>query len=107
MKSLAWIQNFSANAVVPVGVDVIRGTGGAGGITLTLTPASYVVQASGAVTITVYQSYQAMKVDAGVGPVTFVDPNGALFNGQSSWDLVDQYQWATFAWNGTGWEVFD
>ena len=27
-----------------------------------------------------------------------------LFNGQSSYDLVDQWQWAIFMWNGATWD---
>jgi hypothetical protein len=103
---LAWIQNFSSTSVVPPGADVIRASGGAGGITLTIAANAYQAQPASGVTVTAYETFKAIKVDAAVGAVTFLDSNGALFNGASSYALVDQYQWAEFAWNGTGWDVW-
>ncbi len=103
---LSTIQTYSVGSVVPASVDVIRAAGGAGGITLTLTPKTYVLQEPGGVTIAVYETFRDIKTDAAAGVVTFVDPNGALFNGDSSYDLVDQWQFAIFQWNGTGYDVF-
>jgi hypothetical protein len=96
---------FNASAVVLPSVDLIRATGGAAGIVLTLTPAIYPTNSPQG-PLQLYQVYHALKVDAGVGAVSFVDPNGATFNGQSSYELVDQYQWAIFMWTGTVWDVF-
>jgi hypothetical protein len=95
---------FSATGVVLPSVDVIRATGGAGGITLTLSPAIYSTNSPQG-PLFLCQVYYALKIDAGVGIITFVDPNGALFNGQSSYILINQWQWAIFMWNGTTWDV--
>jgi hypothetical protein len=53
------------------------------------------------------RSTLAMKVDAGSGPAVFVDPGGALFNGRSSWKLIDQWEWAIFLWDADvgAWDV--
>src|SRR5579864_6811075 len=98
------LQPYTANAVVPGWVDFIKATGGAGGITLTLTPSS---TPTGDPTNprVLYQTYYAMKYDAAAGAITFIDPNSALFNGQPSWVLNNQYQWAIFIWDGVGWHV--
>jgi hypothetical protein len=96
--------NFSASGVVLPITDLIRGTGGAGGIVLTLTRAIYPTN-NPAGPLFLGQVYYAMKVDPGVGVVQFVDPSGALFNGQPSYDLVDQWQYAIFMWNGTTWDA--
>ena len=97
-------QRYAANAVVPTSVDFIKGTGGAGGIVLTLTPAIYTTGDPTSPTY-LYQTYWAMKDDVAAGTVTFVDPNGALFNGQASYVMNNQYQWAIFIWDGIGWHV--
>lgn len=96
---------YSASGVVPTTVDFIRATGGSGGITLTLTPSANVVTGPSG-TYTVYQTYRAKKVDSAAGLITFIDPNGALFDGASSYVLSQQGQWADFIWNGTSWDVF-
>jgi hypothetical protein len=103
---LAWIQTFSATSPVPPGVDVIRGVGGAGGITLTIAANAYQAQPASGVTVTAYETFKAIKIDAAAGAVVFVDSTGALFNGTSSYELVNQYQWAEFAWNGASWDVW-
>jgi hypothetical protein len=95
---------YSASAVVPASVDFIAATGGAGGITLTLTPVIYPTGSPGSPRM-LLSVYYAIKSDAAAGVVIFIDPNGALFNGQSSYELTDQYQWAIFCWNGVGWDV--
>jgi hypothetical protein len=96
---------YTANGTIPISVDYIRATGGSGGIALVLTSSSQViVGASG--TFTVNQVYFAKKIDSGAGAVVFTDLNGALFEGQSSYSLTQQGQWAIFLWNGTGWDVF-
>lgn len=81
--------------------NLIHAIGGVDGIVLTLSR-DQVTREDGAVVTTVYS---AVKADAGPGPVVFVDPNGALFNGRPSWDLTQQYQGATFFWDGEGWNV--
>jgi hypothetical protein len=95
---------FSASEVVLPSVDLIRATGGTSGITLTLTPQIYPTNSPQG-PLALYQVYHAIKIDAGVGAVTFVDPNGALLNGYAYWELIDQWQWAIFMWNGTSWDV--
>jgi hypothetical protein len=104
LQNGAALQRYTANAVVPISVDFVKATGGAGGITLTLTPAIY---PTGNPTnpVFLYQTYYAMKDDVAAGVITFVDPNGAMFNGQSSYVLNNQYQWAIFVWDGIGWHV--
>jgi hypothetical protein len=94
---------FSASGVVLPSVDLIRATGGASGIALSLTEAIYPTNSPQG-PLFLYQVYYAMKVDAGVGVITFSD-GGALFNGQSSYVLNNQWQWAIFMWNGTSWDV--
>lgn len=104
LKSGTALLRFVASAVVATSVDWIKATGGALGITLTLTPAIYATGDPTSPTY-LYQTYYAMKDDAAAGIVSFVDPNGAVFNGQPSYDLVNQYQWAIFVWDGIGWHV--
>jgi len=100
----AALTRYSASAVVPASVDFIKATGGAAGIALTLTPMIYPTGSPGSPTF-LYSVYYAMKDDAAAGAVSFIDPNGAMFNGQSSYELTDQYQWAIFCWDGIGWHV--
>jgi hypothetical protein len=96
---------YAANGTVPVTVDYIRATGGAGGIALALTSASKTFTGlSGTYTVGIV--YRAKKVDSGAGAITFTDLLGALFEGASSYVLTQQGQWAEFVWNGTGWDVF-
>jgi len=68
-----------------------------------------VIRATGGSTLSLAQnrSTLAMKVDAGSGPVVFVDPKGALFNGRSSWKLRAQWEWAIFLWDADAgvWDV--
>lgn len=105
LKNGAAILLVTANTTVRRVIDYIKATGGAGGITITLTPG---IDASADPTnpIFLYQVYHARKDDAAAGAITFVDLNGALFNRQPSWVLNNQDQWAIFIWNGTGWDVF-
>jgi len=104
LKNGTALLRYAASAVVPTSVDWIKATGGAAGIVLTLTPAIFATGDPTSPTY-LYQTYFATKDDAAAGLVSFVDPNGALFNGQPSWDLVNQYQWAIFVWDGIGWHV--
>lgn len=94
---------FNASGVVLPSVNMIRATGGSSGIVLTLTRAIYPTNSPQG-PLMLYQVYYAMKVDAGVGIIQFIDASGALFNGQSSYDLVNQWQYAIFMWNGTTWD---
>jgi len=106
MKAGASPRAYSANAVVLPSVDFIKAIGGSGGITLTLTRGVYpTATGSPSFPTFLYQVYYARRDDAGAGAATFIDPNGALFNGQASWELTDQYEWAIFIWDGTGWNV--
>ena len=101
-------QAYSASGVVPTAVDYIRATGGSGGIILTLTGGVFLAQTPGG-TVAVNQRYEAMKIDAAAGAVEFIDAGGALFNGQPSYTLNNQWQWAIFTWVVTGgvgsWDV--
>jgi hypothetical protein len=86
-----------------LGLDnLIRATGGASGIMLFLWTPSHEAQEDGIIV----SVYAVMKVDAGPGPVVMVDPKGALFNGQPSWELRAQFEWAIFSFYGAGWDVF-
>jgi hypothetical protein len=96
---------YTASGIVPTQVDYIRATGGANGIALQLTPGIFQAQGPNG-TVGIYQTYFAMKVDAGAGVVTFSDVNGALINGGATYTLENQFQWAIFMWNGTSWDVF-
>lgn len=101
-------QLYTASGIVPITVDFIRANGGSAGIALQLTEGVYVTQTpNGAISI--YQRYEAIKIDADVGSgggaVVFSDPSGALFNGDPTYSFVNQWQWAIFIWNGTSWDV--
>ena len=104
MKGGASPRAYNANAAVLPSVDFIKAAGGSGGITLMLTRGVYPTGSPASPTF-LYQTYYARRDDAGAGAVVFVDSNGALFNGQASWELLDQYEWAIFIWDGTGWNV--
>jgi hypothetical protein len=97
-------KTYGASGIVPASVDFIRAIGGAGGITLSLTEAIYAT-ADPCFPTALYQTYFAVRVDAGAGPVIFNDLSGALFNGGPSWTMNNRYQWAIFVWNGVGWDV--
>lgn len=96
---------YSTSGTVPASVDYIRATGGSGGIALVLTPASQAFSGPSG-TYTVGQVYSAKKIDSGAGAVTFTSLGGELFEGQASYVLTQQGQWAIFIWNGSGWDVF-
>jgi hypothetical protein len=97
---------YSASGTIPTTVDYIRATGISGSISLALTSASQVITGPSG-SFTVNQVYFAKKVDSSTGLITFTDSNGALFeNGESSYVLSQQGQWAIFFWNGTTWDVF-
>ena len=100
----AAIQILSASGPVLPSTDFIKAVGGAAGIVLTLTGHSF---PTGKPTspLVLFQVHQAVRIDAGAGEVTFIDSSGALFNGASTYDLVNQYQWATFIWDGSNWTV--
>ena len=104
LESGAAILRVAANAIVGDTVDYIKATGGAGGIIITLTPG---IDFTGDPTnpTVLYQVYYVRKDDAAAGAITIVDPNNALFNGQASWVLNNQYQWAICIWTGAGWDV--
>jgi hypothetical protein len=98
--SIPALATYAANAAIPnSGVDVIQGIGGAGGIQLTLDGVTGQSPA-----------FFAMKTDAGVGAVSFIDANGANFvalgGAAASYNLVNQGQWAIFIWNVAEWLVF-
>jgi hypothetical protein len=100
----AVVQTLSASGAVLPSTDFIKAIGGASGIVLTLTGKIYPC-ASPASPVFVNTVFHAVRTDAGAGVVSFVDFNGALFNGQASWVLLNQYQWAIFVWDGVGWTV--
>lgn len=87
---------YSANATVATTVKYGQATAGSGGITLTVQSAS----------LTVGQKQRFMKMDSAAGSVTLTDSGSATFNGQSTWVLVDQWQWAEIVWDGTQYTVF-
>lgn len=86
---------YSANTAVPASVDLVEGTGGAGGINLTWTGAN----------LAIGQIVVAMKVDSGAGFVTLLEATGALFNSDSSYQLQNQWQFVWLQWNGTRFNV--
>lgn len=89
-------RSVSANGNILAADDVVLGTGGAGaGITLTLPSPS---ANPGMIVI-------IKKVDSGVGPV-IINPNGAeTIDGQTSWQLVNQWQFVELASDATNWQV--
>jgi hypothetical protein len=96
---------FSASGIVLPSVDLIRAIGGSLGIVLTLTPMIYNTGSPGK-PVRLYQVYYGIKIDAGAGMVSFLDPNGALFNGQPGYDLIDQWQSVIMGWTGSSWDCF-
>jgi|GEM_PF-7131865 len=86
---------YNANANVAATAEVLEGTGGSGGITLTLPSAA----------ANTGKFFYAMKVDSGAGAVTLVDAAGALFNGDNSYVLENQWQAVKLQSNGTRWNV--
>jgi len=102
IHSGAAVQTLNASGAVLASTDFIKAIGGSGGIVLTLTGRTYPT-GSPAAPVFINTVYHASKSDAGAGVVVFVDSSGALFNGQSSWVLNNQYQWAIFVWDGVGW----
>lgn len=86
---------LSANTALDTDDVVVAGTGGAGGITLTLP----------AVASSQYKTYQVVKVDVGVGAVT-LDGNAAeTINGAATYALSSQYDAVTIWCDGTEWFV--
>jgi hypothetical protein len=91
----AYGRALSANTSLDTDDIVIAGTGGAGGITLTLP----------AVATSQYKTYHVVKVDAGVGTVV-LDGNGAeTINGAATYTLTSQYDAVTIWCDGTEWFV--
>lgn len=86
---------YSANANVPNTIEVIEGTGGAGGITLSLPSAA----------ANANKVFYAKKVDSGAGAVTINDVAAALIDGDSSYVLLNQWQYVVLQSNGTRWNV--
>jgi hypothetical protein len=74
--------------IVPASIDFVEAT--AGELTLTAPPNPHRIM--------------AIKVDA-AGVAGFKDSAGALFNGESRWELRRQHEWAIFLWDGTAWNV--
>jgi len=93
-KGLRVFRSTAADGAILLTDDVVFGTGGAGGITLTLPSVSF----SRGMTFTV------MKVDAGVGAVT-VSGGGPTINGVASVMLAAQYVFMNFYSDGTSWFV--
>jgi hypothetical protein len=87
---------YSVNSTVATSVRYGQATGGAGGITLTLQ----------STLLAVGQIQRFKKMDSAVGAITFVDSNNAQFEGQPSYLLTNQWQWADFVWDGTQYTVF-
>jgi hypothetical protein len=96
------ITQYTGNATVPLGADVVEANCGGSAITLTLTNAGAV---NGSPIF-------AMKVDSGAGAANFVDSGGASFLGpgglNTSYSLVNIGQWAIFIWDSARgfWMVF-
>jgi len=105
----AAVQTLSASGAVPASIDFIKAVGGAAGIVLTLTGKVYPT-GNPASPILVKTVFHAVRTDPGIeagnGVVLFVDSSGAAFNGNSAgYELVNEYQWAIFIWDGVGWTV--
>lgn len=87
---------FSATGNVSATVLYAQVTGSASLITLTVQSSSMVAG----------QKQRFMRMDTGVGVVSIVDVAGKTFNGQSSWQLNNQWQFADLIWDGTQFTVF-
>lgn len=92
--------SYSADSVLPATVEVVLGTGGVSGITLTIPSA---VANKG-------MKFWAMKVDTGVGLVAFIDAASANFlspgGSAGSYVLPNQGVWVLLVSDGTQWLAF-
>jgi hypothetical protein len=89
------VKAKDADYTVLAADSIINGTGGAGGITITLPAAAS--STGRIITVT--------KVDAGAGDVT-IDGNGAeTINGNATHDLTSQYESITIYCDGTEWFI--
>ena len=96
---------YTAGGLVPPTVDYIRADASGGPFQLALTEWSETFYgASGGFQI--FAEYWAKKVDISANAISFVDPGGALLEGQPSYELSQPGQWAVFRWNGNSWDVF-
>jgi hypothetical protein len=86
---------LAASATLDADDVVVAGTGGAGGITLTLP----------AVASSQYKTYQVVKVDAGAGAVTLDGDGSETINGATTYALSAQYDAVTIWCDGTEWFV--
>jgi hypothetical protein len=89
------VKAKDANYTILASDSIINGTGGAGGITITLPAAAS--STGRIITIT--------KVDAGAGDVT-ADGNGAeTINGNATHDLTSQYESISIYCDGAEWFI--
>jgi hypothetical protein len=87
---------LSLDAVRPT--TIVRATGGASGITLTLPDATVASSAN--------EVFMIKKVDSGAGAVT-IDGNGSqTIDGDLTYVLVNQYQYVVIFCNGANWEIY-
>ena len=73
---------------------LVKATGGAGGITLTLPTA-----------VGLNNQACIKKVDSGVGAVTIATTGGQTIDGSSSYLLVNQWQYVTIQSDGANWLI--
>lgn len=86
---------LAVNATLTTNDVVVVGTGGAGGITLTLP----------AVASSQYKLYHAVKEDDGAGAVTLDGNSSETINGATTYALSAQYDAVTIWCDGSEWFV--
>jgi hypothetical protein len=91
------IRSVSASGATTIADDVILATGGAGGIALSLPNPT---TCSG-------QPIVYKKVDSGAGFVTINPFASETIDGQSSYVLVNQYQYVEVMSDGTNWQLIN
>ena len=92
------IINVSSSQAIPTGVfpeTIVRVA--TGGITVTVTlPAPASAQG---------KLFTVKKIDAGLGMVAIITADGSLIDGQTEWDLTNQYAFVRLLGNGASYDV--
>ncbi len=91
------VKSVSANYSATSSDSIILGTGGTGGITITLPPAS---QSKGKV-------LSFKKIDAGLGAVTIDGYGTETIDGAATYALSSQNASVTLVCDGTAWFIID
>jgi hypothetical protein len=89
------VNSISANTTLDATYDIVLGTAGAGGITVTLPTA---VGFSGG-------AYYIKKVDSAAGNVTIATTSSQTIDGGATYLLVNQYQFVIVVSDNANWQI--